>query len=209
MDFPTILIVGAIFIIAIVAVVVIIRTRNKNKLERYTKELNDLISNTNPAVNYGPTKYDDTILCGVPFLKNKDPQIELLSKQLYISIDNFWSWTKNDELYEKFKNLKQVITFSIEEKLYDIEKMPFSSEEKGIMQSFAMLQGLALSYYLVMDINILLNSYDEDDVTKALLEIFVESNYIGENAPISLNIIDTLIADKQLIIEKLKQKLPN
>ena len=75
MDFPTILIVGAIFIIAIVAVVVIIRTRNKNKLERYTKELNDLISNTNPAVNYGPTKYDDTILCGVPFLKNKDPQI--------------------------------------------------------------------------------------------------------------------------------------
>lgn len=209
MDFPTILIVGAIIIIAIIAIVLIIRTRNKNKLDRCTKDLNHLISNTDPAANYGSSKYDDTILCGVPFLKNKNPKIELLSKQLYISIDNFWSWTKNDELYKKFKNLKQVITFSIEEKLYDIEKMPFSSEEKEIMQSFAMLQGLALSYYFAMDINIMFKNYDEDDVTKVLLEIFVESNYIGENAPSSLNIIDAMIADKQFIIEKLKQKLPN
>lgn len=207
MDFPTILIVVAIIIIAIIAIVVIIRTRNKNKSERYTKELNNLISNTNPAANYGPTKYDDTILCGVPFFKNKDPQIELLSKQLYISIDNFWSWTKNDELYEKFKRLKQAITFSIEEKLYDIEKMPLSSEEKEIMQSFAMLQGLALSYYLVMDINILLNNYDEDDVTKAMLEVFIDLNYIGENAPSSLDTIDTMIANKSLIVDKTKQKL--
>lgn len=123
-------------------------------------------------------------------------------------IDNMWSWTKHDDLYSKFRSYEPHIKTALEESFISSGNIPAATEEqRATYDVFCVLQGFALSYCLTMGLSSRFMGNNADTVTKAMMQVFVEMGYLGEEAPVTFNTIDFMIQDKEKIVSATKQKL--
>lgn len=124
----------------------------------------------------------------------------------YQMIDNMWSWTKDDGLYQRLRSFETDIKDALEEISKSINKMPINEKEKQVMNVFGMLQGFALSLVLVMNLSQRFQNEDLDSVTKAMIEVLMEQGYLGEEAP-TTECIDLIIANLETIVIETEEKL--
>lgn len=203
----------AIMILVIVIVAIVAYIKNKNdatypdSMTKKQKKSIEIQYNLNTSGNNKNTSYDYSGITHMDMCYDDAIALnQFYAKQCYECIDNFWSWTKDDDLYTQFKSYETQIKAFNEKHLVGAAS-PMPHEQIEIMNTFAVLQGFAYSYYLVLNLNLLFSSYDIDSVTLALVEVFNENGFLGEESFESASPIDDMIAEQSVIVRKTIQKL--
>ncbi len=135
----------------------------------------------------------------------KRAKVQTLVSQYYQAIDNFWSWVEDDDIYTRFRSFAPRMQAALTDSIVNVVETA-TFKDKELFSMFAMFQGVALSYYLTMELsNEFPRHYSIDYITKSMTEVFIEQGYLGNEK--MFNNINEMIGNKEIIVKATQKKL--
>ena len=118
------------------------------------------------------------------------------------AIQDIWSWANRESIRNAFNRSEPAIRGFISARLPAADA-PLSTDERSLLVSFVLIQSLAYSYYLVMDLKSSIpSSININEVTNTMVEVFADCKFIGGERVPDNNTINIMVEQKDLIVVK-------
>lgn len=125
-----------------------------------------------------------------------------LTEKYFEMVVNFWSWTTDDDVYNRFKSYAPSVKNKLNQSF--IESIEFErTVPKGCIavqnEEDELYRAIAYSYYLVMGLQAAFSSRNLNDILRWMVEVFKEKGYF--DAKSGFDGINQMIKDVDDIVK--------
>jgi hypothetical protein len=103
-----------------------------------------------------------------------------LTEQYFEIVVNFWSWTTDDDIYNRFKSYAPSIKNKLNQSFIELIEFERKVPKRYIAEQNEedeLFKAIAYSYYLVMGLQRAFSSRNLDHILKWMVEVFEEKGY--------------------------------